>query len=71
MALLSLDSGTKKREIDYSLLFPGMKFERAFKTPEEEERFNEERYALAKPILDRLAEARRRSEELAMHHWVH
>jgi len=71
MALLSLDSGTKKEAIDYALLFPGLNFKPAFETPEEEEKFRREFHEAVKPELDRLAEARRRSEEDATHHYVY
>jgi len=52
-------------------LIPGRKWEPAFKTREEEERFRAEFAAAVKPELDRLAEARRKSEEAAMHHYVY
>jgi hypothetical protein len=55
-------------------IIPGRKIsslERAFKTPEEEDKFRREFAAAVKPELERWAEARRMSEELAIYHYVY
>jgi cyclopropane fatty-acyl-phospholipid synthase-like methyltransferase len=52
-------------------LFPGSNtlFESVFESHREYERFREDFYETVRPELERLAEARRKSEEEAMRRW--